>query len=150
MTQVLVCIGAFALLTGAILGQTRERPTFPVADIREVNPSGLLTAQVGIIGASMTGPYIGGGLYRLRSGSMVELIAAAYGIAADKVTGGPAWIAFNRYDITAKVPPGATAATIKSMLQTLLADRFKVPIEVTTFRCNRAAGFEFRIYRSHP
>jgi uncharacterized protein (TIGR03435 family) len=128
MKPSLICVAVFALLTGAIFSQAPERVAFEAAEIHEVETAGLLGPIAGINGASMTGPFIGGGLYRLRSGTMMDLIATAYGVTADKVAGGPAWIAFNRYDIIAKIPPGATAPMLKTMLQTLLADRFKLAV----------------------
>jgi uncharacterized protein (TIGR03435 family) len=39
---------------------------------------------------------------------------------------GPAWMRTNRYNIEAKVPPGATRDQLRLMLQALLVDRFKL------------------------
>ncbi len=45
---------------------------------------------------------------------------------------GPAWIADEKYDIVAKVPPGATKEQLKPMLQNLLEERFKLAVHHTT------------------
>jgi uncharacterized protein (TIGR03435 family) len=43
-----------------------------------------------------------------------------------QLIGGPDWIHDEHYDIVAKAPPNATNDQIPQMLQTLLADRFKL------------------------
>ena len=53
------------------------------------------------------------------------VICMAYGVRVNQVAG-PAWIAGTRYDIEAKLPAGATEDQIPSMLQALLANRFKM------------------------
>jgi uncharacterized protein (TIGR03435 family) len=40
--------------------------------------------------------------------------------------GGPAWIDSERYDIAAKIPAGATRSQVSLMLQSLLAERFRL------------------------
>jgi uncharacterized protein (TIGR03435 family) len=53
------------------------------------------------------------------------LIREAYGMDFDQIQG-PGWIAEERYDIIAKVPPGSTKEQVKLMLQNLLEERFKL------------------------
>ena len=78
------------------------------------------------------GPMNGGGRYELRIATMVDLIATAYGVNNDKVVGGPTWLEMDRFDIVAKSPAGATPDSQKSMLQALLADRFKLAVHNDT------------------
>ncbi|HLX44811.1 MAG TPA: TIGR03435 family protein, partial [Bryobacteraceae bacterium] len=78
------------------------------------------------------GPMNRGGLYELRVATMVDLIATAYGVNNDKVVGGPTWLEMDRFDIIAKSPAGATPDSQKSMLQALLADRFKLAVHNDT------------------
>jgi uncharacterized protein (TIGR03435 family) len=59
---------------------------------------------------------------------MVDLIRTAYGVDAEKVQGGPSWLDTDRFDITAKAPANTPPDTVKLMLQTLLADRFKLKV----------------------
>ncbi len=68
-----------------------------------------------------------------------HLITLAYGVSDFQVTGGPSWINSERYDIQAKEPDSVAAEMQKlspdqreelsrSMLQSLLADRFKLQL----------------------
>lgn len=60
--------------------------------------------------------------------TMVELIAAAYGIDPSLVQAGPAWLETDRFEVRAKAPPTTPKDTVKLMLQSLLADRFKLVV----------------------
>ena len=55
------------------------------------------------------------------------LIIEAYGIRAFQLER-PEWLTENRYDIIAKVPPGATAQQAKAMMRNLLVERFDLKI----------------------
>jgi uncharacterized protein (TIGR03435 family) len=57
---------------------------------------------------------------------MLDLIATAYGLDASNVQGGPSWLETDRFDVIAKAPPTTSPATLKLMLRSLLADRFKL------------------------
>jgi uncharacterized protein (TIGR03435 family) len=63
---------------------------------------------------------------------MLDLIRTAYGVDADKVLGGPNWLDGDRFDVVAKAPAGSTPDAMKLMLQTLLADRFKLVVHNDT------------------
>jgi uncharacterized protein (TIGR03435 family) len=63
---------------------------------------------------------------------MVDLISTAYGVDYDKVSAGPTWLEMDRYDVAAKLPPGSTPDSQKLMLQSLLADRFKLVVHKDT------------------
>jgi uncharacterized protein (TIGR03435 family) len=73
-----------------------------------------------------------GGRYELKYATMVDLIRIAYDFAPDKVLGGPNWLEMDRFDILAKVPPESAPETLKPMLQSLLADRFKLVVHQDT------------------
>jgi len=73
-----------------------------------------------------------GGRYELQNATMVDLIRTAYGIDAENVFGGPSWVEFDRFDVIAKVGAKTPDETLKSMLQALLADRFKLSIHNDT------------------
>jgi uncharacterized protein (TIGR03435 family) len=62
-----------------------------------------------------------------------QLIVRAYGVQAFQVLGGPSWITSDRFDITAKAADDtATPAQMNLMLQSLLADRFKLKVHRET------------------
>jgi uncharacterized protein (TIGR03435 family) len=67
-----------------------------------------------------------GSRYELKNATMVDLITTAYGVDDDKVLGGPTWLEMDRFDVIAKAPANTTPETLKLMLQSLLADRFKL------------------------
>ena len=62
------------------------------------------------------------------------IIAFAHDIPVSRidldVTGGPAWIDSDLYDIDAKAEADATTAELKAMLRTLLADRFHLKTRI--------------------
>jgi uncharacterized protein (TIGR03435 family) len=68
------------------------------------------------------------GQVRFRNATLKKIIAAAYNVDEDLVTGGPDWLNSDCFDIVAKAPPGASQADRLSMLQALLAERFKLAI----------------------
>jgi uncharacterized protein (TIGR03435 family) len=67
-----------------------------------------------------------GSFYQMRFATLSDLIRTAYGISADKIVGGPSWLEYDTFDVTARMPAGTTVETAKPMLQALLADRFKL------------------------
>lgn len=92
-------------------------PTFTLAD---VHPSPWVNFPFA------NGGTLHGDRYTLRQATMVDLIANAYGVDASLVQGGPSWLELDRFDIVAQAPAGTTAATLKLMLRSLLASRFKL------------------------
>jgi uncharacterized protein (TIGR03435 family) len=73
-----------------------------------------------------SGGFLRGGRYDLRKATMMDLIRLAYGFEPDTVLGGPDWLEFDRFDIAAKAPPTTSPREVSLMLQSLLADRFKL------------------------
>jgi len=72
------------------------------------------------------------GRYVNRDATMLNLIEAAYGVSEDSISGGPGWISSDLYDVVAKVPTDTTIKTANLMLQSLLADRFKLVVHSGT------------------
>ena len=77
----------------------------------------------------MRGGALRAGNYEVYYATMVDLIRLAYGVTADKVTGGPNWLEMDRFDVVAKAPPSTTPEAARQMLRTLLADRFTLVVE---------------------
>ena len=67
-----------------------------------------------------------GDRYILHQATMLDLIDEAYGIDSDHVLGGPLWMEADRFDVLAQAPAGTSKEKIAQMLQTLLAERFKL------------------------
>ena len=127
MRRVLTAL-AFLVLSGAVSAQSPQNTQkFDAADIS-------LRLKTGTTGQpNITGGVLRGGRYDLRNATMVDLIATAYSINDNElIVGGPAWLERNRFDIAAKAPQTTSPANVKLMLQTLLADRFKLALHKDT------------------
>ena len=110
------------LLAGApAIAQSGPPPTFEAASIK-VNKSGEV-----------------GGRFGGRPGQIVvtnytlrDIVRNAYGLQRYQIVGGPDWQAQDRFDITAKAPEGTTQPQMLAMVQTLLAERFKLRVHRET------------------
>ena len=102
--------------------KTTATPSFELADVHVSPHSNNAFAHGGLHGEQ----------YILRQATMVDLIAAAYGVENDNVLGGPSWLDTDRYEIAAKVPRGTSADDAKLMLRALLAERFKLLLHPAT------------------
>ena len=119
-------ISFIALLSSSAFGQSTAPA--PVFDLADVHPSARTTNP----NPFMTGGILRGGRYNLRNATMLDLIRTAYGVDSDTVLGGPNWLELDRFDLIANAPPGTPPETVKLMLQSLLADRFKLVIHKDT------------------
>ena len=68
------------------------------------------------------------GRVALPNGTLKLFIMAAFEVRNELIEGGPEWLDSERYDILAKAPPDTDEKTLRAMLQTLLAERFKLVI----------------------
>ena len=75
-----------------------------------------------------SGGFLRGNRYDLRKATMMDLIQLAYGFEPEAVFGGPDWLEFDRFDIAATAPASTSPDAIRLMLQSLLADRFKLAL----------------------
>jgi uncharacterized protein (TIGR03435 family) len=111
-----------AMIFGSLVfAQDTAKPQFEVASVK---PSDVT--------AGSWCRFLPGG--RLDALSWVkQLIQIAYGVEDYQVTGGPSWLGTQWYDIQAKAPsPDAGKAEMSLMLQSLLADRFKLQLRQDT------------------
>lgn len=65
------------------------------------------------------------GLFTCQNYSLSGLILMAYDLKRYQLAA-PDWLSSAKFDITAKVPEGATRSAFRQMLQSLLAERFKL------------------------
>jgi uncharacterized protein (TIGR03435 family) len=110
---------AVVLLAIGVLGGIRlaaQAPAFDAASVK-VNQSGSPDSTIGIVP---------GGTYRAINTTVQRLIPDAFGVLPFQVTGSPAWVATERYDITARPPGDARTEDLPMMLQALLAQRFSL------------------------
>ncbi len=92
------------------------RPEFQVASIK-LNKSESR--------GTMVSPYPGG-RFTARNAPLLRLIELAYRIKDFQISGAPAWLAEERYDIEAKAEGDPDFAATYSMLQPLFEDRLKL------------------------
>jgi uncharacterized protein (TIGR03435 family) len=108
-----------ALLTvGQAHGQPpSQRPSFEVADIRPTDQAKALDAKERILPS---------GRVELPGETVVSLIMFGYSVQANMIEGVPRWGGNNYFDIVAKAPPNPSVADLRLMVQSLLAERFKL------------------------
>ena len=126
-----VLLGSAALLPASpAFGQSAAAPAFQASDVH-------VSAPTMNPGAGVRPGAIRNGVYEVGNATMLDLIRIAYRIEADKILGGPTWLEVDRYDVNAKVPAGMTDfEAARPLLQTLLADRFKLVVRRETQQLN--------------
>ncbi len=116
--RVAVCA---ALLPAVSVGQAptvqSAKPQFEVASIHPSNPKEF---------AAPSGCQTTIGLLRCMNVTLKRCIVGAYGVGQDRVLGGPDWINTDHFQITARTDQRIGDEGLMAMLQTLLADRFKL------------------------
>lgn len=65
------------------------------------------------------------GLISLRGDPLKVILAEAFQVKADQITG-PSWLDSECFEIIGKIAPGSTKDQVRSMLRTLLAERLKL------------------------
>jgi uncharacterized protein (TIGR03435 family) len=120
MTKIIALCGA---LSGILLAQPQapgvDRPAFEVASVKLHPP------QRGPLSVTRSAE---NGKINYLNVTLKGCIRAAYGLQGYQISGGPEWLASERYDIVAKAAGRATEEQMMPMLQTLLADRFKLVV----------------------
>lgn len=113
----------------AFAQDSSSKPSFDVVSIRPGNgqpttlPNGMR-----VLGAMQGGPE-SPDPERLtgNSVSLKSLMLRAYAVKSYQISG-PSWIDTTRYDIAAKIPPGATKNDLNLMLQQMLEERFSLKL----------------------
>jgi uncharacterized protein (TIGR03435 family) len=126
--RALVLLALAAAPASAVLRAQDATLQFEVASVR---PSGPLApgARGGRGGVATTTPE----RLTYERATLQRLLMEAYGVQRDQIKG-PAWAIADAvdgaalFDISAKVPPGATKAQVAVMLQNLLKERFKLSL----------------------
>ena len=119
MIRFSVCFSAAAFLCGMAPGQPAEKPEFLLVD---VHTSPRTTQPV------VRGPFYTSGRYEVRFATMLDLIRIAYAVDPETVSGGPNWLELDRFDVFARAPEASNAETRRLMLQSLLAERFRLTV----------------------
>jgi uncharacterized protein (TIGR03435 family) len=112
-------------LANALAQTPAARPSFEVASIRPSTTSTVQALTNGSFGVHIKGDRVAVGSLGVNG-----LIQLAYKVNGTQVEG-PNWLtdaSQTLFDIDAKLPAGATADQVPLMLQSLLADRFKLAV----------------------
>ncbi|HEY4362090.1 MAG TPA: TIGR03435 family protein [Bryobacteraceae bacterium] len=113
-------LAALALPTIFLTAQTR-----PAFDVASIKPNKSIDRRFGIVPSP-------GGLVRATNTTLRQLINAAYGTPDFRITGSTGWMSTDRFDIEAKASGDPPRAQLQLMLQSLLADRFKLVVHLET------------------
>jgi uncharacterized protein (TIGR03435 family) len=103
-------------------------PAFEVASVKKADPLDVNTVTSGQMNLGMT---IDAARVDIRALSLTELLRMAYKVKTFQISG-PAWLGIDRFDINAKMPPGATRDQVPEMVQALLAERFGLTLHRST------------------
>jgi uncharacterized protein (TIGR03435 family) len=122
MSQIFTNVMVAMLCCGIGFSQAPPRPSFDVADVQiHADKETPTNAQ-----------FLPGGRVDIRNLNMRQLVLVAFnigqGVSEKLVEGIPGWADTTNYDIIAKADPKTSINTLRVMLQTLLADRFKMII----------------------
>ncbi len=105
----LVCRGI------ALAQQAPAKPSFEVATVKPVGPDSSI-----LVGMSADPS-----LVRYRNLNLRDAIRGAYKVRDYQIVG-PDWMSTARFEVDAKLPPGASTDQIPEMFQSLLKERFKL------------------------
>src|SRR5690349_3834877 len=90
------------------------------------------------------------GRYRAHNLTLKQLVAHAYDIDVKLISGGPKWVDSDVWDIDAKIPAESlqrTRDTVPRMIQSLLADRFRLAIHREP---QQISGFALVVAKNGP
>jgi uncharacterized protein (TIGR03435 family) len=119
------------LLTGSLIGQTPAAA--PLAfEVASIKPSQQITPAMVASGKLHVGMKIDNARVDIGNFALMQLICKAYDVKQYQVSG-PSWLLTGqKFDIVASLPQGASKEQVPEMLQSLLAERFKLTIHRNT------------------
>ena len=108
-----------ALICGLAWGQSVQTPPeFELADVQVSKP--------GSSEASLK--FLPGGKLQAFGVTLQDLILIGWNLDENRISGAPAWLDTDRFDIVAKAPHAASDDALRLMLQALLAQRFGLKV----------------------
>jgi uncharacterized protein (TIGR03435 family) len=123
----IVAAGLLVAAACGLFGQSADTPRFAVASVKR-NPSLEQLSMAAPMGVG----YRPGGRLVAGNAPVAMLIQRAYAVQGFQVVGGPEWIHTEGYDIDAKPESNTDQKRMWLMLQSLLADRFKLSMHHET------------------
>jgi uncharacterized protein (TIGR03435 family) len=113
-------------------------PKFEVADVKPSNPSVIK------MGKGRVSP---GGRIDVPGYTLKDLIVFTFGVTDNMIFSGPKWLGTDRFDIVAKAQTDAPIQTLRLMMQSLLADRFRLTIH---YEDKAMPAYVLKVVRSQP
>ena len=109
----------FVLCSTVVAAGQQVAPRFEVASVKPLKPD----SDAG------GGGFFPGGRFAVSGATVQELVRLAYGVADYQILNAPGWATTEKYVIDARAGDGApTRQEVLRMLQSLLADRFKLVV----------------------
>jgi uncharacterized protein (TIGR03435 family) len=121
-------IAALCLAASTFAQTATPPPAFEAVAIKPAAPSADGRILVGIRGGPDTPTPRQMNFWNV---SLADLIQNAWDVKRFQVSG-PDWLSSNRFDISAKVPEGATKEQARVMMQNMLAERFRLALHHST------------------
>jgi uncharacterized protein (TIGR03435 family) len=120
MQRAVVAIIAFLWFSPALAAQERPtvnatEPAFDVVSIKSL---------AGVTRGRMNGARDSQGRFARGATTLQQLIQYAYNVQSFQVTGGPAWISRNRFQVDARTERTTTRSQMRAMVKQMLAERF--------------------------
>jgi uncharacterized protein (TIGR03435 family) len=113
---------ACVVLLASASRTARSQPSmlaFEVVDIKPSAPSNSLKRKAQVLP---------GGRLEIPNATLKDLMAMAYGVRDAMIIGGPEWADNQHFDVLAKASSDASMPALRLMMQTLLAERFRLVI----------------------
>jgi uncharacterized protein (TIGR03435 family) len=120
MVRMFVGIGITIFAPGGLSAQSATAP--PAFEVASVKPVGAES------GRGRDFRVYPGGRLSITNLPLKLILQEAYSVKQYQLSGGPAWIETDRFDIEAKAEGEPSRAQMMTMLQTLLADRFALKV----------------------
>jgi uncharacterized protein (TIGR03435 family) len=134
----IICLraGGLAALLAATAAFSQTPPSSPLAfEVASIKPAGPLDPVAIQKGKMNIGMKVDGAICNIGSFSLRDLIRTAYEVKDFQITGADSLgspLDAQRFNIQATMPNGATEKQVPQMLQTLLAERFKLVVRRET------------------
>jgi uncharacterized protein (TIGR03435 family) len=131
---ILAFAGGVALVSAQGPAASQSAPKFEVASIK-LNTTTRVPLNVPFLRTAGAGNAKNGRFWMLGdigATPLSVLIQIAYNVNDLQLDGGPSWVRSDRYDVDARAEGSATLEQMRPMLQSLLADRFKLTLRRET------------------
>lgn len=129
MMRLKLCVAVAAVIivtAGLCLGQVQDHPAQLAFEVATIKPSDPGLTNGGIK------PLPGGDGYMAQNVSVRLMISLMYQVPMRQITGGPAWLDTDRYDVEAKADHAYSKEELHAMFRSLLEDRFKLKLREDT------------------